>query len=404
MISSPQHKTGDLMNKKTKRTFTPEFRLECAQLIVDKGYSYRQASEAMNVGSTTLESWVRQLRRERQGIAPSATPITPDQQRIRELEKQVRRLEEQNTIFKKGYRALDVRLAERFTIVARLSDSHSVVSLCSALEIHRSSYRYWRKRRDTVNPARVRLCSEIRRAWNQSRGSAGARTLAEMLTQNGVPMSRYRAGRLMKYLNLSSCQPGKHQYKNARQEHTGLPNLLERQFAVPEPDRVWCGDITYIWAGNRWCYLAVVMDLFARRVIGWSLSANADTALISSALRMAYEVRGQPRDVMFHSDQGSQYTGLKYQQLLWRYRIKQSVSRRGNCWDNSPMERFFRSLKTEWVPTDGYTGKDVARQQISSYILNYYNSVRPHHYNGGLTPEESENRYHFYCKTVASFT
>ncbi|ELH2255018.1 IS3-like element ISEc31 family transposase [Escherichia coli] len=404
MISSPQHKTGDLMNKKTKRTFTPEFRLECAQLIVDKGYSYRQASEAMNVGSTTLESWVRQLRRERQGIAPSATPITPDQQRIRELEKQVRRLEEQNTIFKKGYRALDVRLAERFTIVARLSDSHSVVSLCSALEIHRSSYRYWRKRRDTVNPARVRLCSEIRRAWNQSRGSAGARTLAEMLTQNGVPMSRYRAGRLMKYLNLSSCQPGKHQYKNARQEHTCLPNLLERQFAVPEPDRVWCGDITYIWAGNRWCYLAVVMDLFARRVIGWRLSANADTALISSALRMAYEVRGQPRDVMFHSDQGSQYTGLKYQQLLWRYRIKQSVSRRGNCWDNSPMERFFRSLKTEWVPTDGYTGKDVARQQISSYILNYYNSVRPHHYNGGLTPEESENRYHFYCKTVASIT
>ncbi|EPS7491343.1 IS3-like element ISEc31 family transposase [Escherichia coli] len=404
MISSPQHKTGELMNKKTKRTFTPEFRLECAQLIVDKGYSYRQASEAMNVGSTTLESWVRQLRRERQGIAPSATPITPDQQRIRELEKQVRRLEEQNTIFKKGYRALDVRLAERFTIVARLSDSHSVVSLCSALEIHRSSYRYWRKRRDTVNPARVRLCSEIRRAWNQSRGSAGARTLAEMLTQNGVPMSRYRAGRLMKYLNLSSCQPGKHQYKNARQEHTCLPNLLERQFAVPEPDRVWCGDITYIWAGNRWCYLAVVMDLFARRVIGWSLSANADTALISSALRMAYEVRGQPRDVMFHSDQGSQYTGLKYQQLLWRYRIKQSVSRRGNCWDNSPMERFFRSLKTEWVPTDGYTGKDVARQQISSYILNYYNSVRPHHYNGGLTPEESENRYHFYCKTVASIT
>ena len=248
------------------------------------------------------------------------------------------------------------------------------------------------------------MCSEIRRAWNQSRGSAGARTLAEMLTQNGVPMSRYRAGRLMKYLNLSSCQPGKHQYKNARQEHTCLPNLLERQFAVPEPDSVWCGDMTYIWAGNRWCYLAVVMDLFVSRVVGWSLSENADTALISSALRMAYETRGQPRDVMFHSDQGSQYTGLKYQQLLWRYSIKQSVSRRGNCWDNSPMERFFRSLKTEWVPTDGYAGKDEARRQISGYILNYYNSARPHHYNGGLTPEESENRYRLYCKTVANIT
>lgn len=140
------------------------------------------------------------------------------------------------------------------------------------------------------------------------------------------------------------------------------------------------------------------MDLFARRVIGWSLSANADTALISSALRMAYETRGQPRDVMFHSDQGSQYTGLKYQQLLWRYRIKQSVSRRGNCWDNSPMERFFRSLKTEWVPTDGYASKDEALQQINGYILNYHNGARPHHYNGGLTPEESENIYRFTVK------
>lgn len=162
----------------------------------------------------------------------------------------------------------------------------------------------------------------MRRAWNQIRGAAGARTLADMLTKNGIPMSRYRAGRLMKYLNLSSSQPGKHQYKNARQDHTCLPNRLERQLAVPEPDWVWCGDITYIRAGNRWCYLAVVMDLFARRVIGWSLSAHADTALISSALRMACETRGQPRDVMFHSDQGSQYTGLKYQQLFWRYRMK----------------------------------------------------------------------------------
>ncbi|VCY63398.1 Putative transposase (identified by ISEscan HMM) [Escherichia coli] len=104
------------------------------------------------------------------------------------------------------------------------------------------------------------MCSEIRRAWNQSRGSAGARTLAEMLTQNGVPMSRYRAGRLMKYLNLSSCQPGKHQYKNARQEHTSLPNLLERQFAYRS--QTGYGVEYYVsLGGNRWCYLAVVMDL-----------------------------------------------------------------------------------------------------------------------------------------------
>ena len=123
--------------------------------------------------------------------------------------------------------------------------------------------------------------------------------------------------------------------------------------------------------------MAFVMDLFARRVIGWSLSANTDTALISSALRMAYKVCGQSQGIMFHCDQGSQYTVLKYQQLLWRYRIKQSVSRQGNCWDNSPMERFFRSLKTEWVPAHSYAGKDEARRQISGYILNYYSPWFP---------------------------
>jgi len=279
-----------------------------------------------------------------------------------------------------------------------------VVSLCTAFGIHRSSYRYWRKQHELINPEQIRLHSEIRLAWNQSRGSAGARTLADMLTRNGFPLSRYRAGRLMKRLNLNSCQPGKHQYKQAHQEHVCLPNLLERQFAVPEPDRVWCGDMTYIWTGERWHYLAVVMDLFARKIIGWSLSAKADTELVSRALRMAYESRGQPANVMFHSDQGSQYTSLKYQQFVWCYRMRQSVSRRGNCWDNAPMERFFRSLKTEWVPAHGYLNKDEAQRQIHSYIMDYYNTARPHHYNGGLTPEESEYRYRTYHKTVASFS
>jgi len=163
-----------------------------------------------------------------------------------------------------------------------------------------------------INPQQVNLHSEIRRFWNQIRDSAGARTLADMLTRNGFSMSRYRAGRLMKQLKLSNCQPGQHKYRHVPHGHLSLRNLLERQFAVPERGQVLCSDITYIWAGNRWLYLAVVMDLFARRNISWSLSANAETALISRALRLAYESRSQPSNVTFHSAQGSQYTGLKY--------------------------------------------------------------------------------------------
>ncbi len=119
---------------------------------------------------------------------------------------------------------------------------------------------------------------------------------------------------------------------------------------------------------------------------------------------MAYESRGKPSGVMFHSDQGCHYTSKKYRQLLWRYRIAQSMSRRGNCWDNSPMERVFRSLKTEWVPKNGYRSFTEANQAVTDYLVGYYNQHRPHQYNGGLTPNESERQFWFPYKTVASFT
>ncbi|MBE3897613.1 IS3 family transposase [Vibrio parahaemolyticus] len=144
-------------------------------------------------------------------------------------------------------------------------------------------------------------------------------------------------------------------HHKAQQEHTHIPNRLSRQFAVTEPNQVWCGDVTYIWTGQRWSYLAVVIDLFARKVIGWVMSNSSDSELTNNALTIAYESQGKLSGVMFYSDQGCHYTSKKYRQLLWRYRITQSMSRRGKCWDCSPMERVFRSLKTtEWVPKNGY--------------------------------------------------
>lgn len=168
-------------------------------------------------------------------------------------------------------------------------------------------------------------------------------------------LSRWRATRLMKELNISSCQQPGHRYKKASREHVEIPNYLQRQFAVTEPNQVWCGDVTYIWTGQRLAYLAVVMDLFARNPVGWAMSFFPDSSLTGKALSMAWERRNKPINVMFHSDQGSHYTSTQFRQLLWRYQIKQSLRRRGNCWDNSPMERFFPSLKTEWVPCTGYS-------------------------------------------------
>jgi putative transposase len=148
----------------------------------------------------------------------------------------------------------------------------------------------------------------------------------------------------------------------------------------------------------------VVMDLFARKLVGWAMSNSPDTKLAAKALSMAFESIGRPSNVMFHSDQGSTYTSMNYRQLLWRYQIKQSMSRRGNCWDNSPMELFFRSLKTEWVPTTGYRSFIEAEKSIINYIIGYYSKVRPHSYNGGLTPNESEKRYWLEYKSVAKIS
>lgn len=270
--------------------------------------------------------------------------------------------------------------------------------------IHRSSYRAWRDRSRVVSPEELLLREQIQVVHELSNGSAGARAIATMVTMAGQPLSRYRAGRRMKLLGLQSNQPPTHQYKKADQPHVSIPNRLDRKFDVAAPNKVWTGDITYIWSGKRWVYLAVVLDLFARKPVGWAMSLTADSALTTRALTMAYESRGNPSGVMFHSDQGCQYTSLAFRQQVWRYRMTQSMSRRGNCWDNSPMERFFRSLKSEWIPTIGYASLEDAKSRITDYILGYYSRFRPHTHNNGLTPVMKEENYWNAQRLVATFT
>ena len=284
-----------------------------------------------------------------------------------------------------------------------MREQESTELVCEAFEINRSSYYAYRQRREHIDVERLTLKVMVNQAFKQSRGSAGSRTIKAMLNDDGIVIGRYKTRALMREIGLICKQPGPHAYKKATIEHVDIPNELDRQFDVAEPNRVWCGDITDIWSGSSWSYLAVVLDLFARRVVGWALSDKPDTVLTIKALEHAYQQRGRPNGLLFHSDQGSQYTSTGYRQRLWRYQIQQSLSRRGNCWDNAPMERLFRSLKTEWVPVTGYRSFAEAQQEIIRYIIGYYSQLRPHQYNGGLTPNESERLYWENSKTVANF-
>ena len=268
--------------------------------------------------------------------------------------------------------------------------------LCLVFNVHRSSFRYWQDRDKGQSPEELRLEIQIKAAYRLSGGSAGARTIATLVSKDNETLSRYRASKVMKQVGIVSCQPPKPNYKPANKEHVDIENHLNREFSPVKPNQVWCGDVTYLWVGDKWHYLATVLDLYGRKIIGFALSDSPDSELTKQALSNAYESRGRPQGVMFHSDQGCHYTSLAYRQLIWKYRIKQSMSRRGNCWDNAPMERFFRSLKTENMPKQGYVSEGVAVDSVRDYIFKYYNSERPHSHNLGLSPNEKEA---FYWKT-----
>lgn len=266
-----------------------------------------------------------------------------------------------------------------------------MTQLCELFDVHRSSYKYWCNQKNKSALKNITTHALVTTLFNESRGSAGARTISSMALAHDVAISRYRIGRIMKSLNLVSCQQRTHRYKKSGEEHVAIANHLNRQFDVKAPNQVWCGDITFVWAGSRWAYLAVVMDLFSRKIIGFALSHSPDTILAAKALTMAFETRGRPKGVMFHSDQGATYTSRQYQHHLCRYQMKQSMSRRGNCWDNSPMERFFRSYKSEWMSFKGYPSIEHAQYDVFKYIVQYYNKIRPHVHNNGMSPEMKEN-------------
>lgn len=275
-----------------------------------------------------------------------------------------------------------------------LREQYKQAKLLKTFDIERSSYQYYRKKRNQPDLVREHLKTKVKEIHAISRGSFGARSISGKLKEQGYAVGRYKARSLMRETGLESKQPGKPKFNAAYKPSEIANNVVNRQFAVNAPNQVWCGDVTYIWAGKRYLHLALVMDLYSRRIIGWACSKHPDTILTKAALSFAYQARGQPGKLTFHSDQGVHYTSKDYQQLLWRYRINQSMSRKGNCWDNAPMERVFRSLKNEWLPDKGYYSTyPQAEKDIMQYIR-YYNDYRPHSYNGYLTPVATEKKQH----------
>lgn len=281
----------------------------------------------------------------------------------------------------------------RFAFIAKHRGIWPVSWICEALGVSRSGFHAWLSRAPS---ARARtdeaLGAKVRASFISSYRTYGARRVWRDLLAEGLACGLHRVERLMRQQALK-----------ARPRRRGLPrdngersviagNVLDRQFAAEAPNRKWVADFTYIWTAEGWLYVAAVIDLFSRRVVGWSMSDSMTAQLVTDALVMAIWRRGTPDALLHHSDQGSQYTSEQFQRLMTDNGVACSMSRSGNVWDNAAMESFFSSLKTERIARKTYRTRDQARAEVFDYIERFYNPTRRHSTLGYLSPMDFERQ------------
>lgn len=263
-----------------------------------------------------------------------------------------------------------------------------VSRMCQLLEVSRSGYYEWLSRPPSAQAdVDQEVQDKIRRYFAQGRGTYGTRRLKHLLAQDGLQVSRRRIGRLLAQAGLRCKTQRKCKApRSSGQAQTVAPNQLDREFTVPEPDTVYVGDITYLPTGEGWLYLAVILDLCSRAVVGWSMAAHMRAELVNQALAMAIYQRQPAAGLIMHTDRGSQYGAESYRQLLHQHEIQPSMRRKGNCWDNAVAESFFHTLKTELVYMEDFNTHEQAQTAVFEYIEVFYNRQRCHSANGYLAP------------------
>ena len=283
----------------------------------------------------------------------------------------------------------------KYAFIKQHEDHHPAKLLCQVMGIHPSGYYAWKKQPVSARAKdNQRLLGLIKQSWLESGCIYGYRKVYDDMMDLSETCSENRVQRLMHKEGLKA-QVGykKHRYIKGGKPAVVAPNHIQRQFDVKTPTNTWVTDITYIRTYEGWLYLAVVVDLFSRRVIGWSMQSRMHVDLVMSALLMAIWHRKPTNKVYIHSDQGSQYTSTDWQRFLKDHNLICSMSRRGNCHDNAVAESFFQLLKRERVKRKIYKTHEDARRDIFDYIELFFNPKRKHGYNGNLSPAEFEKRY-----------
>lgn len=283
----------------------------------------------------------------------------------------------------------------RFRIIEDCCADYPVRVLCAALDVSPSGYYAWRSRPESPRQAANRqLLADIRQLHEQHRKRYGVPRIHAALRAQGRTVSRGRVERLMHHHGIRAQRPRTFRVCTTDSNHALpiAPNLLDRHFTATRPNEVWLTDITYVPTDEGWLYLAVILDLFSRKVVGWAMRDHMRTELPLAALTMAIQHRRPPPGLLHHSDRGSQFAAAEYRKALKAHGIVPSMSRKGNCWDNAPMESFFGTAKSELVHQKRYPTREAAKRDLFAYIEGYYNRQRIHSALGYITPEQAELR------------
>lgn len=282
----------------------------------------------------------------------------------------------------------------KYTFIEAEKGNFEVRLLCDVLGASESGYYDWRRRRDALDlripDDEQELRAAIARLHRQSRGRYGRPRLAIMLQRRGFRVGQNRIRRIMRELGIEGRSGRKRKPRKPQRTPAPASNLLRRNFDVPSPNTVWAGDITELRVGKTKFFFAIVVDLYSRLVVGWALSGSASAALVATAMKRAVARRRPPKGLLFHSDQGVQYCSTRFRDQLRTLGIQQSMSRRGNCWDNSPIESFFATVKKELVYTRRWSSRDELERALNRYINRFYNTKRIHSRLGYKSPDDFE--------------
>jgi putative transposase len=281
----------------------------------------------------------------------------------------------------------------KFGFIAKHRGVWPVSWICEALGVSRSGFHAWLGRAPS---ARARsdemLGARVRASFIASYRTYGARRVWHDVLAEGQPCGLHRIERLMRQQALKARPRRRGLPRDDGQRSVIAENVLDRQFSAEAPNQKWVADFTYIWTAEGWLYVAAVIDLFSRRVVGWSMSATMTAQLVTDAMMMAIWRRGKPDALLHHSDQGSQYTSEQFQRLMADNGVTCSMSRSGNVWDNAAMESFFSSLKTERIARKTYRTRNQAKAEVFDYIERFYNPTRRHSTLGYLSPIDFERQ------------